>query len=106
MSDDETDDGFEAELADALRSEFDADPELAAAAADRVAAFCEDWDEDLTTDRFLSTLRAATAYNGFTHRFDLAVGELADANEDCTDSRAYRLSGFGDLAADPEQGNG
>jgi hypothetical protein len=50
------------------------------------------------------TDRLDDGYESFAHRFDYAVGDLAAAAEDCTDSREFRLAGFGDLAADPEQG--
>ena len=90
-----SDDGFETTLTTAF-VDHGADEETATTAAERVAAFRDDHDEDLTAD--------ADAYDSFEHRFDLAVGELAAANEDCTDSRAYRLAGFDGLTADPEQG--
>lgn len=95
---------FETELADAFETDTDATVEEAAAAAANAAAFRADWDEDLTTEPVLDAVAAgAETYDTFGHQFDYAIGTLADATEDCTDSRAYRLSGFGDLAADPEQ---
>lgn len=100
---DDTDDAFESTLAEAFESEYGADEETAADAAAKAAAFRADWDEELTTDDVLDEL-AATPYEDFQHRFDDAIGELAAATEDCTDSREYRLAGFGDLAADPTQG--
>lgn len=101
MSDD---DSFEADLASAFETEFGVDAALAADAASRAAAFRDDWDGDLGVDDVLSAVDAADEFAEFTHRFDLAVGDLAADVGDCTDSREYRLSGFGDLAADPEQG--
>jgi len=100
-------DGFEATLADRFEADFGADAETAAAAAERAANYRADWDEDLDAETVLEAVESAEAAHrgrGFVHRFNLAVGDLAAANEDCTDSRAYRLSGFGDLAADPDQG--
>jgi hypothetical protein len=96
---------FAAALADRFAEAFDADTGTAEAAAERAAAFREDWDEGLTVDGAVEAVRAAgDAYDDFGDRFDLAVGEWAAAAEGCTDSREYRLAGFGDLAADPEQG--
>jgi len=99
----DTDDAFESTLAEAFESEYGADADTAADAAAKAAAFRADWDEDLTATAVLDELDD-TPYDDFQHRFDGAVGELAAATEDCTDSREYRLAGFGDLAADPTQG--
>ena len=98
-----SDDDFEAELADAFVSEYGADEDVAAEAAGRAAAFREDHGEDLAPGDVLEEL-AAAPYEAFEHRFDAAVGELAAAAEDCTDSREYRLAGFDDLSADPSIG--
>jgi hypothetical protein len=90
---------------DALRAsldERDASDDEAVAAAANAGAFRDDWDEALATEDVLDLLDAAP-YDDFGHRFDYAIGELAADVETCTDSRAYRLAGFGDLAADPEQ---
>ena len=97
-----SDDDFETTLAAAF-IDRGVDEGTATTAAERVAAFRDDHDEDLTADAFLDVFTDADAYDSFEHRFDLAVGELAAANEDCTDSRAYRLAGFDGLTADPEQ---
>lgn len=96
-------DAFESELASALESEYGADERVASAAAANLAAFRADHDEDLAVEDVLAELEASP-YESFEHRFDAAVGELAAGAEDCTDSREYRLSGFGDLAADPSIG--
>jgi len=105
MSDEETPDteSFEATLSDDFESEFEADPETAAEAAAKAAAFTVDYDEDLTAPAVVDAV-AESPYDTFQHDFDTAIGDLAAANEDCTDSREYRLAGFGDLAADPTQG--
>lgn len=100
---DDTDDALESTLAEAFASDFGADEETAADAASKAEAFREDWAEDLTAEDVLDELDG-TPYEDFQHRFDDAIGELAAATEDCTDSREYRLAGFGDLAADPTQG--
>lgn len=111
MSDsDDTDDSdgteFETELAAALESEFGADADRAAEAAAGAAAFRDDWDEDLTVDAVVAAIEdAGDHYDDFANRYDLAIGDLAHEHEDCTDSREYRLAGFGHLAADPEQGH-
>ncbi|MFB6194846.1 MAG: hypothetical protein ABEI80_01640 [Haloplanus sp.] len=97
-------DEFERTVAEGFESRFDADPAEAAAAAERAAAFREEVREDLTAEELFDAVADADAYERFRHRYDLAIGELAAADEDCTDSRAYRLAGFDDLAADPDIG--
>ncbi|WP_135303542.1 hypothetical protein [Haloarcula amylovorans] len=89
------------ELADAFAEETDDD--TAGTAAENVAAFAEQYDEDLTAEDVRSTFEKAP-YDEFPRQFNWLVGELAVENEDCTDSREFRLDGFGDLAADPEIG--
>ena len=86
------------ELAAAFAQQTDAD--TAQAAAENVAAFAEEYDADLTADAVLDAFEEAP-YDEFGHAFDWLVGELAAANEDCTDSREFRLDGFDDVAADP-----
>jgi hypothetical protein len=106
MSEDEdTEEGsFETELTETFL-EYGADRETAVAAAERAAAFRADHEPELTAEEVRAALEAVTTeYEAFEHRYDYAIGDLAAANEDCTDSRAYRLAGFDDLAADPEQG--
>jgi 20S proteasome alpha/beta subunit len=102
MSDTE-DSEFAAELEAAFVDEFGADEETAAAAAEKAATFREEHDEDLTVGDVTDRL-ADDSYESFEHRFDYTVGSLAAGVEDCTDSRQFRVAGFGDLAADPEQG--
>lgn len=96
-------DDFESELADAFASGYGADADVASEAASRAAAFREDWDEELAAGAFLEELDDAP-YDEFEHRFDATIGELAADVEDCTDSREYRLAGFGDMSADPSIG--
>ncbi|EMA20849.1 hypothetical protein [Haloarcula argentinensis] len=93
------------ELTNALTAAFadETDDEIAQAAAENIADFSEEYDEDLTSDR-ITDLLAAAPYDGFQRRFNWLVGELAAENEDCTDSRAFRIDGFGELAADPDIG--
>jgi hypothetical protein len=98
-----TDDEFEAELATAFASAYGVDDDLAAEAAEKVAAFRADFDVELTTEAVLAEL-AESPYEAFEHRFDAAVGELAASVEDCTDSREYRIAGYDDLSADPSIG--
>jgi hypothetical protein len=88
-------------LADAFAESTD--EETAAEAAEQVAAFVADYERDLTSETLLDRF-AEAPYDDFAHRYDWLIGELAAETDDCTDSRAYRLDGFGDLAADPEQG--
>jgi hypothetical protein len=99
-----SDDDFETTVAAAFEDRFDAAPETASAAAAKAAAFRDEVDEDLTAETLIDAVAAADDYDGFAHRYDLAIGDLAAADEDCTDSRAYRLAGFDDLAADPDIG--
>lgn len=101
MSDTDT---FERDLTEALATEYDVDDDVAADAAAKVAAFREDWQSDLTTEGFLKEVDAAP-YDEFDHRFDRALGTLAADNEDCTDSRAYRRSGYDALGANPDVGS-
>jgi hypothetical protein len=100
---DMSDDDLEATLTDAFLDRG-AEEAVATAAAERVAAFRDDHEADLAAEGFLDRFAAADTYGSFDHRFDHAIGELAAANEDCTDSRPYRLAGFDELAADPDIG--
>jgi hypothetical protein len=85
-------------LADAFGEETDAD--IAQTAAENVAAFAEQYDEDLTADAVIEQFEESP-YDEFGHAFNWLVGHLAAENEDCTDSREFRIEGFGELAADP-----
>lgn len=98
-----SDTDFESELAAAIESEYGTDGDVATDAAAKAAAFREDHAADLAADDVLDEL-AESPYEAFEHRFDAAIGELAAAAEDCTDSRPYRLAGFDDHAADPSIG--
>ncbi|PSQ52973.1 hypothetical protein BRD20_04525 [Halobacteriales archaeon SW_8_65_20] len=95
---------FETRLTPVFTEQYGADREVAERAAANVASFRESHAEDLTTETFLETLDEADSYDGFAHRFDLAIGELAAATEDCTDSRPFRLAGFDSFAADESIG--
>lgn len=95
---------FEETLASAFETRFEAERDTAETAASKAAAFRTDHDEELTAEDVLEALEAADDYDSFEHRYDLTIGELAAENDDCTDSRPYRLAGFDDLAADPEMG--
>jgi len=99
MSDEE----FESELRDAFESEFDADADTAATAAEKAAAFRADFDEDLTVADVLDRIERRDGE--FEHRYDFAIGDLAAEIEDCTDSREYRIAGFDQTAADPNLGS-
>lgn len=93
------------ELSETLAAAFpeETDDDVAQTAAENIAAFAEEYDEDLTSDR-VTDLLAEAPYDDFGRRFNWVVGELAAGNEDCTDSRAFRVDGFSDLAADPDVG--
>jgi len=86
------------DLAAAFGEHTDAD--TAATAAENVADFAEQYDEELTSERVLDRFEAAP-YGDFRAAFNWLVGDLAADNEDCTDSRAFRIGGPGDHAADP-----
>ena len=89
-----------AELADAFGEATD-DADLAQTAAEHVAEFAEQYDEDLTADAVLDAFENAP-YDEFQRAFNWLVGDLAAAEDDCTDSREFRIEGYGDHAADPE----
>jgi len=93
------------DLTDTLTAAFadETDDEIAQTAAEKIADFAEEYDEDLTSDR-VADLLADAPYDDFGRRFNWVVGELAAENEDCTDSREFRIDGFGELAADPDIG--
>jgi len=85
-------------LADAFGEHTDAD--VAGTAAENVADFAEQYDEELTADAVIEQFEESP-YDEFGHAFNWLVGHLAAENEDCTDSREFRIDGFGELAADP-----
>mgnify|MGYP000373738742 CR=1 FL=1 len=95
---------FESAVSEAFVDRFDADPDEATTAAAKAAAFRENVDAGLTVEALVDAVEDADDYDAFGHRFDHAIGDLAAADEDCTDSRPYRLAGFDDLAADPDIG--
>ncbi|WP_336329497.1 hypothetical protein [Haloarcula sp. CGMCC 1.2071] len=93
------------DLSETLATAFadETDEAVAQEAAENIAAFAEEYDEDLTSDR-VTDLLADAPYDGFDRQFNWVIGELAAENEDCTDSRPFRIDGFGELAADPDIG--
>ncbi|WP_018256869.1 hypothetical protein [Halomicrobium katesii] len=94
------------EFADDVQAVFEsagADEATAATAAEKLAAFREEYDEELTADAVEQQFADAPD-EAFVHAYDWLVGHLAAANDDCTDSREYRLEGFDSFAADPEIG--
>lgn len=98
----ETDD-LEATLAETFESTLGADEDLTTDAAAKAAAFLEEYELEQSDEEIVKSVEAAP-YDTFTHRFDYVIGDLAASVEDCTDSREFRLAGYGDLAADPTQG--
>lgn len=97
------DDTFETTLTEHLVETFGVGEELAAEAASNAAAFREDYDEGLTVEELREAIETAP-YDAFENRFDAAIGDFAAKYDDCTDSREYRLSGFGEKGADPSIG--
>lgn len=83
--------------------ELGADGETASRAAELAATLCADY-EDVTARAVLEAVEAVDGYGSFDRRYNCAVGNVAAGLAECTDSRAYRLAGFGALAADPDQG--
>ncbi|PSP39428.1 hypothetical protein BRC71_02340 [Halobacteriales archaeon QH_7_65_31] len=67
---------FETRLTPVFTEQYGADREVAERAAANVAAFRESHAEDLTTEAFLETLDEADSYDGFAHRFDLAIESI------------------------------
>ena len=94
---------FESTLETAFTQEHGADEQEAATAAAQAAAYREAYDDDLTAEAFLDAFESSP-YAEFAHQFNYVIGDLASANEDCTDSREFRFEGYGDLSADPAQG--
>jgi hypothetical protein len=93
-----TDDLIET-LAHRLETEFDCSNEVAgeiAAKADTLAADYE--DAGLDAQAFIDRIHEAP-YEAFDRRWNWAVGDICGDLEDCTDSRPYRLEGFGDVGA-------
>lgn len=86
------------DLADAFVEETGAD--VAQTAAENVQSFAEQYDEDLTSDAVLDRFEDAP-YADFRKAFNWLVGDLAADNEDCTDSREFRIEGYDQFAADP-----
>ena len=86
------------DLAAAFGEATDAD--LAQTAAENVQAFAEQYDEDLSAEAVLDRFEDAPDAD-FREAFNWLVGDLAADNEDCTDSREFRIGGPGDHAADP-----
>ena len=93
------------DIADDLAAAFGeaTDADLAQTAAENVQTFAEQYDEDLSAEAVLDRFEDAPDAD-FRKAFNWLVGDLAAVNEDCTDSREFRIEGFGDLAANPEIG--
>lgn len=92
-------DEFMQTLASRLETEFDCPDEIAgeiAAKADTIRADHE--DAELDVQAFIDRIHEAP-YDAFDRRWNWAVGDLCGELEDCTDSRPYRLEGFGDVGA-------
>jgi len=93
------------DFTDSVEAAFESagtDAATAADAAERLANFREDHDEELSAEAVAERLEAAP-YDDFAHAYDWLVGDLAAGNEDCTDTREYRLAGYDDFAADPQR---
>ena len=86
------------DLADAFGEHTD--DELARQAAEQIDSFAQQYDEALTSEAVLDRFEDAP-HADFQRAYNWLVGDLAAANEDCTDSREFRIGGPGDHAADP-----
>jgi len=86
------------DLAAAFGEHTDAD--LAQTAAEHIESFAEQHDEELTGEAVIDRFEDAP-YANFRQAFNWLVGDLAADNEDCTDSREFRIEGPGPFAADP-----
>lgn len=98
----ETDD-LKATLAERFESTLGASEDEATDASAKAAAFLAEYDLELSAEDFVEAVESAP-YDSFGHNFDYVIGDYAAGIDDCTDSREFRLAGYGDLAADPEQG--
>lgn len=90
------------DLTDDLAAAFGeaTDADTAQTAAENVQAFAEQHDEELTSEAVLDRFEDAP-YADFRRAFNWLVGDLAADNEDCTDSREFRIEGYDQFAADP-----
>lgn len=90
------------DLTDDLAAAFGeaTDADTAQTAAENVQAFTEQHDEELTSEAVLDRFEDAP-YADFRRAFNWLVGDLAAEEEDCTDSREFRVEGPGPFAADP-----
>lgn len=90
------------EFTDTLAQSFgeDTDGDTAQTAAENVASFADQYEEELTAEAVLDTF-ADAPYDDFGHNFNWLVGHLAAENGDCTDSREFRIEGYDEFAADP-----
>jgi len=86
-------------LADAFGEQAD-DADLAAQAAENVQSYADQYDEALTAESVLESFEDAP-YADFQRAFNWLVGHLAANNDDCTDSREFRIEGYDQFAADP-----
>ena len=91
-----TADSFEDELEAAFAAETDT--ETAETAAANVTAMAESFDLELTAEDVAARV-ADAPYDEFERRFNYAVGDIAHGIEDCTDSREYRLAGYGNVGS-------
>ena len=86
-------------LAHRLEAELDCPDEVAgeiAAKADTMRTDYEDAGFDV--QEFIDRIHEAP-YESLDRRWNWAVGDICAELEDCTDSRPYRLEGFGDVGA-------
>ncbi len=90
------------DLTDDLAAAFGeaTDADTAQTAAGNVQAFAEQRDEELTSEAVLDRFEDAP-YADFRRAFNWLVGDLAAEEDDCTDSREFRVEGPGPFAADP-----
>jgi hypothetical protein len=92
-------DDFSGTLATRLVGELDCPDEVAgevAAKADTLRADYE--DAGFGVQDFIDHIHEAP-YEEFARQWNWAVGDRCHELDDCTDSRPYRLEGFGDVGA-------
>jgi hypothetical protein len=92
-------DDFIQTLAHRLETELNCPDEVAgeiAAKADTMRTDHE--DAGFEVQDFIDRLHEAP-YEAFDQQWNWAVGDICGDLEDCTDSRPYRLEGFGDVGA-------
>jgi len=87
---------FADDLAAAIEDAFDADATFAERAGERGADIREDHELDLDADAVVERMNESP-YDDVERTWNWAVGDVCAASESCTDSRPYRVEGFGEV---------